>query len=722
MVFPDGRTAGRDILAHRDDAGRWWPLHPDDPPDDADAFRRQTARVLAVRSATETDAKAYGGYLFDVFIGAETWNAVVAAAGGRQIELALRWPADDEDLQRHVWELLYDASGDGRFLARDEPAPVFVIRQISCERDGTRELRPTTDVPRLLFGVGAALTDPRIRAGAEVVGVLRGLQHGGGVVDLRAVHEMTFADLRREYRRFQPHVVHLVARPATGPRAVPRFLLHPHPGSDDGEVTAADLVAALAAPRPPRMVLLSICEDPAAERGTSLELAACSLGAQMVAAGVDIVVALSGIVPDLACRLFVRAFGMAVADGAPLVRATALARAAAFTHRAVRVPGAVDWALPVIFTASDVPEDFRPVDTVKQQQLRDRIERLEIEERPLLCDRDEYFTHLDHLLDPRDRISVLVVQSRTREAQVGGTRLLRDLAGAALRSGHVPCLVGPFPQDAPRSDLELALRVVESIVVTRAALGLDGDFPSRTVMKAYRELHPDEEPDPDKDADDLAADLLDELMEADTAPRSRPKAIAKWLRHDLVELIMDVNRSRAAPVRALPILLFDDVDRYGAASHDLCAMLGRIGLRATGDAMDNLVKIPVVLFAKEADDPAESSRLVEELAGRAYVAWENLQLFWETAQMRSTEDDLLAWRWLLLHPERNRGPAHVVTPRSETDDSWHLPARQLMRKSKSVYDAAALHELSEEGRHNLWFHHDDDAAILAGCDLTGPAA
>ena len=144
--------------------------------------------------------------MFHALLGKTTWDAIRKAANAAPanevIELGLQWPADDP-LHRLVWELLHD--GDDYLVL--QARPVVPIRLVPCATPA-----PTTIEPfRVCCSRSAAsLGADNVRAGAELIGVLRGLQRNGGSVHSRVLPSATADRLVDAVNTFQPHLVHLV--------------------------------------------------------------------------------------------------------------------------------------------------------------------------------------------------------------------------------------------------------------------------------------------------------------------------------------------------------------------------------------------------------------------------------------------------------------------------------------------------------------------------------
>ncbi len=296
---PDGEPVSHVMVADPDETGATWPMpapatRPGDGYDATSWDRsgadfRKLADAVATRKATAKEAVDYGRHLFEALLGPAGWAALDTPKAGRPLVVQLRW--EPGPLHRFVWELMHDGHD---YLALRGSAPVVFVRLVGPD-DATGPATITRP-PRVLFAVGCALNDSRVRAGAEIMGLLREFERGAGLngtaVLARVLTNASLTRLRSGYEELDPDVVHLIGHgrwdaheklgkltlasdSAAGRRSSP---------ADGEEHTAAELVAALSrsAPDPavsherstPTLVVVSACESGVASTGAGLPLGA----------------------------------------------------------------------------------------------------------------------------------------------------------------------------------------------------------------------------------------------------------------------------------------------------------------------------------------------------------------------------------------------------------------------------------------------------------------
>ncbi|MFC7530845.1 CHAT domain-containing protein [Actinoplanes sp. GCM10030250] len=695
------RTAGtlvahRTIPAHVDTEGRWWPARADSG--DAAVLPGLSGR-LADRSATAADVLTYGRLLFDFLLGQEAWAVVRDRADPADVlEFRLSWPVTDGALHRMVWELMHDGEGH---LALSEDLPVVFLREVP-ESKVTVEDRPIRTIPRVLFAVGSLLTDPRIRPGAEFMGVLRALQRGGGAIRQRVLTDASLAGIGQSCAEFQPQIVHLIGHgrwDELASRAVLELRSDENTAAR-AEVTGPELFGALAGSAPPPVaVVISACES-----GVAYSEGGAPLAATLVADGVPVVIAMAGDVADTACRLFTRSVAASVSDGTPLARAVREGRRVAF-RRKVDDLNPFDWALPALFVTPEIAEGFTLVDTAASRMIRDKVCQLGLDWTPVFYGRDEFFQDLDRLLDPADGLAVLAAQSDDGAAY-GGTRLLRELAAAAVRAGHLPCLIGPFVKGrAPTTVRTLALKITNGVLRLRKTLGVDQGWQSATLAQLAAGV-------------DVPAGLPPAAMIArlERLARLAPddmsiQEVTDPLREDLFTLAADAA-AMGGPFAAAcrPLLLLDDVHLY---DHALDALAEEGGLGPAGFGAGSRI-LPTVLFGKVA--LANEQRLAGIAATNVGGGWWSLRdvrNFRELALRNNSEEDLLAYQWWYLNPApATGGPATVLAPRRVANNLWAEVARLKMEESHQVYDPVRLSRFAKFAVERAWFTTSTDDEIL----------
>jgi hypothetical protein len=161
---------------------------------------------IAARSPDGDDMVTVGTALREALLG-PCWQDLASAAArrpaGELLELALEWPADAGDLTGLPWELLHDDSG---FMLLS-PLPVTVTRVVAGAH---AEPLPVDGTPRVLFAIGVELTNPQIRPGAELMGLLSETNDDVAGLYPLVIEHASLTELRDAASQFKPDVVHLI--------------------------------------------------------------------------------------------------------------------------------------------------------------------------------------------------------------------------------------------------------------------------------------------------------------------------------------------------------------------------------------------------------------------------------------------------------------------------------------------------------------------------------
>ena len=651
VTAPGYAAAGRAV---RWTGGQRLLVARDDPVSDQDA----AALAAAVDHGTATAAELarYGGLLFEAAFGAQAWRELVThAADTPCLEVTIRAPADQERrtagaLHALRWEALHDGSAHVAAKGAMDPAgpsgrrlPVGIVRLVppagsapATGADGLAPFDPIVRIPRVLYAIGSRLTDPRVRAGAEFMGIMRHLERKGGSIQPRVLEFATATSLATALEDFKPEVLHLIGHGRWFPadECVKLQLRAEGAAAGDDYITAARLLDVFeGAGHRPKVVVLSACEtasgQPASGQGSDDSGNALPFAARLVAGGVPVVVAMAGEIADTACRVFTRAVTSAIGQGIPLVEATIRGRRATFYQQPDFA--SVDWIMPTIFLAENLPGDTRLVDTTAIAAARKRIEQLGLGEEPVFCGRGEFITAMDRLLDGDDPLNVLVAYTRDPDMSYGGARLLRELSARAVRAGRLPVLLGPFEGDPPVTRAGLAGAIADKLEEIRSLFRL-APRPSR--------------------AAEVAA-----------VPGMRRLDLVSAIREDLDGLVRDLPGTD--PVQGSPppqvVLLCHRVDQWLDALEDLIGMLGSSGLHPGPDP------VPVVLTGA---DTGELRRALEgRLRGRSWVKCAPLDRF-----SSADDEDILAYQWWLLNPPESKP---VYAPKRGAHD-WEGTMRFVM--------------------------------------------
>lgn len=644
-----------------DPAHGGFPLPPaDEAPGARDLARDgDPAAIAAVYSsivARNGEAvERFGDYLFDTLLGTASWSAIERAAedaAAESLELALSWADDASELYRLNWEMMRSPAG---FLAAGGAGgglPVAITRIVAVE--ATRTPGPVVAPPRVLFVVGAAMSDPAMRPGAELMGLLRRLKRSGRSIHSRVLERASPDSIRAAMEKFRPDVVHFICHGGVDRDGRGFLELTTDEEGDETRRYAEQLLEFMRLGSGlPKIVVLSACHTADSNGGRPVLAGpdrAAPLAAQLIRGGVPVVLGMAGRVSDRASRLFTRGFGEALAGGEPLVRATAEARRIGFADGAAAPHRSVDWGFPAVFLASGVDPGYQPVQVEPGDaaaQLEGLIIGYDLERRPVFCGRERFFEALDEILAgpgrPAPERRVLAIYVNSTEGECGRTRLLRELAIQALRDGHLPVLALPRAGDGsdPPCTLEdLGRAVADAIARMRSSsvLGLDmppGQLGLLSGLAAEQALA-----DPGIDPE-IAFQLRSHR-------RWVPAAVRRAIQLDLEALLEDARDAyelfRGEHTQI--VLLLGDVETYATGLHDLFeggVLSGNgVGARAR--------PIPVVMtFSTGHAKDAVLRDVAEERWTRRWLNAMPLRPF------EANGEDLLAYELVLLHPYKNLG-------------------------------------------------------------------
>jgi hypothetical protein len=625
--------------------------------------------IFLEESYKEDDLKSLGKLLFDKLVGDDNWSAIRAKAGASaHIELALLWDESLQELHRFNWEMMYGPDG---YLAAERVAITRLVMRTPSEKP--EQFLPP---PKILFAAGTRVTDKKVRPGAEYFGLLRQLRHRGLTIHPRILQLTSAPDLRTAMEKFAPHVVHFICHGDIDCDAGKcRGFLELQKEDKKGikvQLFAEDLLKNLKVKvndkiKFPLIVVLSACYS-AAHPGAAGVDRVGSLAAELVKAGIPIVVGMSGQVSDTACRLFTRRFGEALVMGEPLVAATAEGRWAALIDG---IPETVDWAFPTLFMAQDVDAAYVPVKRKSGEEdpgvvLRNRIKDYGVPDYPVLCGRYEFFRAYERMLD--EGWSVLAIWTKQDIRGIGRTRLLQELAAQAMCDGHVPCLVTP---PLPRRDdkhrwyprfvnpTDLAIEILRAIAHARKHFALDPPLESGLfkALEMLLEKNPPDNYDLVKSGlegsswkryDYIMEHMRDYTMEnarglevlslGDVTPRN-------YLAEDFAKLIQDARDAHeTVGDDSRVILLLDEVHDFGGALKDLLdTWIDRNGLGTDKE------RVPVILCYSLTSNTGETLKEAVERKSRDGGWWSK-----ELAPFSQVDDeDMLAYEQFMLHLNPN---------------------------------------------------------------------
>jgi CHAT domain len=645
---------------------------------DSDAITGLMDR-LRLRTTGPDDVGVYGRWLFECLL-APAWPAITSlpdVVAERAVELALRWPVTENDLHRMVWEAMRDERG---VLAGHPDRLVAITRLVPGQSPTVQTI---TGVPRVLFASGVRLADPTIRPGAMYMGLLRALDNRGRCL-AHAVQGASVDDLRDHCRRFQPDVVHVVAHGVLLDDGRGALML-PEPSGLEREADATALLAALSAGGRPLAVVLSACNTASPGDPGTDPTEASPLAAQLVAAGIPVVSAMAGEISEPACRLYTRRLADAVHGGASVVEASAHGRRAALVGSERRE---IDWALATLFLADGIDARQPLVDGSRADALSRLADDLTLRREPVFIGRQEILTAADLLVQADSELAVISVLSSASTAKLGGHRLLQEIGWRLLRDGHVPLLLGPYPdKHGPTLARRLVEEILRQLVAVTDKMDLEpfvpavlwADDPGGTELAALASALPGMPP----------SVARTEIRSKISAYAGRPSPVDPATLRDLLADDFAELADRAAAwgppfgAHSRVVVLCIDVHGWaspapgdglsGTATHDaldcLLAMLSSSGLGRTQRP------VPVVLTGSKTTDggPLLAKWSVQGQPGfREFTLGE-----------LAADDAMLGYQWVLLHPWTTKPPDDDRFGRVYTPDPLHRAERLRMGQADS---------------------------------------
>jgi hypothetical protein len=592
----------------------------------------------------------YGRYLFDNLLGDTLWREAISLAiqqGERLIELALSWSPVDSNLSRLHWEMMHDGAqflAAGHMFAPNKGLDIAVTRVVLESTGVPGKLSAT---PRVLFVIGTSLTDSSIRPGAEIMGLLRAQMEER--ISPMVLENASPRLIQDRIVRFRPEVVHFICHGNFDARSRASYIeVKPDPDSDQTRFFAGQIWQWLVADQAPaQIVLLSACDS-----GTALgPHSIAPLAAELVRQGVPVVIAMSGRVSDLACRLFTRTFSDSLLSGEALVAATAKGRRAAIAEGEDSTRS-VDWGFPVIYKSARVPADYAPGEKLVgggSGKLGTRMKPYELRRKPVFCGRTEFFTAFrDLLVDGPNNVLAIYVSAepelKFETKGYGRTRLLEELTLQAIREGHVPCAVlarksASKEWTTPKGPLELAMLIHESVEIARDSLGFEPlDEGPIISLKLFDQTGDDSELDPT---------LKTALRIGHFGPpplKVNPRVIAEAIRKEFGNLIKEAQGAYPSLITkdSRVILLLDDLHDY-LDSFEKIAREVQLGVRGFGLAER---PVPVVIsFAMG----TPVSDLMKTITESGKTGWRPMELRrFERGTVR--KEDMLAYSNVLLNP------------------------------------------------------------------------
>lgn len=601
---------------------------------------------LATREIKGEVVERLGRYLFDTLLGLE-WASIRRLADRLEsgvVELALIWPCEQGGNSNGVscaalaqlpWELMRDERNRNLAAAGDRVA-ITVTRVVGNANYPARRLSVP---PKVLFVVGAALYDQSVRAGAEMLAVLREVRKAGCRIRYRILENTTPARLSAAMNAFRPDIVHFISH---GQLKEGHGQLQLNSDEDKPELWSAgplleNLRMGAEKDELPAIVVLSAC-DSAGKVIVGSRIAA-PLAAELVYGGIPVVVAMAGTVSDRACRVFTRCFGQALADGESLVVATARARQRAFAE----TPTGADWALPaVFFSAAVAPSMVARSNDPAAKDIDTIADNARWTEIPVFCARENFLQVFWAMLgngqptgwevNPGTRPSVLTVCAQKGQHGIGKTRLLEELARQALVNGHMPLVIGKQNKHYPLGDLrDLAKALASEMqLFGKKILKIDA---SRVGAELNRFGRRDPTTALGEDGDLSPYDEFAELTDC---------------------LEQDSGQLREAAMDRYPMLFSDEsrvvvlIDEMKEESDTLLGQLfdhyNGLDIHGLGSARH---PVPVVLVVLTDDTPGIRADLLSTTKAESWLVSRKLDNFHDDGE------DMLAYELVMLNPWRD---------------------------------------------------------------------
>ncbi len=697
-----GRERFRVRISLADGDGRLLSEHTMWDPARCDSAEVEAAMERVERDDLEPgDMMLLGRHLFDRLLG-DAWEEVADEALDNPdgLEIALRWGADEFTLHRHAWEAMHD----GECFLGDHPGMPVAITRVVADAEDAGCPEPIHAPAKVLFGIGASIHDPSIRSGAEVLGLLRGIERAGGSVESKVVDSMTLAALGEACARFQPDIVHIVSHGSLDEELRRGVVeLFPEDDEDSGLADGDKLLRAMReADELPSVVVLTGCESAAA--GKHMD----ALAAELVKGGIPIAIGMAGKISDPVCRLFTRGFGTSLSEGGKLVEAMTHGRRAGLQKQEAAAADERAWSMPSIYLAPGVPGHHAPVEIAESGVLT-RIADYKLPRGPVFCGRADVLREFERLLDPADDLEVLVAYAEGGE-KLGKTRLQHEFAGRALRAGRIVVKLDDDVADRsrlPHATVPLGAKLLDEIVKTRGRFGLPRLFDSVLLAELSRTV----EIVPELDAASPEAALtrlegfLGECRRASVPEDAMADVLGGALVADLGRLAADVEAlgDEAPGVDGGVVLILGGIGSWGSATELLFERL--TGSNGLGQAERPIPVFATCSFAEDARRTLEKAR--DRSNGHYWERWIELRPF-------LGEEETLAYQWVLLHPwfPPREYADSVYTPHPDAGDAWRSIFCKQFKAIPGDFDDPSFYRIASVLADTGLFVADRDDEIL----------
>ncbi|MEO8369841.1 MAG: CHAT domain-containing protein [Candidatus Solibacter sp.] len=522
--------------------------------------------VTTLKTPQPGDVARFGGYLFDLLLGA-VWAEVQAAAIQappdplETIELS----SADQEFHRLPWEMARSPEG---FLAKRGVGFVRLVASAGPPRK-------VKIAPRVLFIVGSDITDKRVKAGAEYLGLIKRLEATSLVMETQVLLRATRKSIEETVQRVKPSIVVFICHGSIE-KGVGRLELTPDDRTQKTDYLSGkqlhDLLHGI-----PQAVVMNACETGASSRSS------VPLAWEMVSEQIPLAIGMAGRVADRACRLFSRRFFEALLRGEDVHTATAVARQEGMLHGS-DPEQSVDWAMPALFMLDGVSVEVDAA-AVKAMQVRaGRAKLFRTISNPLVvCGRTDCIAEYSRVVGtPADLSAPRTLALRVTEkyegdfkAQYGKTRSLEELAAIGALWGHIPCLV----RNPGDSLWQLCLSILSSIGETRQAFGIELETSESQLFKLKKYLT--------TGAGDVADTVQDKLMLHEQKPvlemtKAHPEVLLAALQADLAALARDAAPKEGAAAEPRVLVFIDDLQNCREAEQVMKQWVSANGLGRKG--------------------------------------------------------------------------------------------------------------------------------------------
>ena len=297
--------------------------------------------------AEPDDARQFGQQLHEFLFTPEVWNLftrsleIAKGKGKKGLRILLRFNLDSPKLNRIPWEYCTD---DRNFLALNNETPV--LRYLPTNRAPSPITVPET--VRILVVLANPSGTAELSLDKEKERIEKALAKlvKSNRVEIQVLTNATRRELRRSFRKFDPHILHFSGHGTLNKNGEGALLLV----GDDGnsvEVDADDLMVLLRSSSV-KLVVLSACETAAIDEDAAVRgenPAILGVAPRLVWDGVPAVVGMQFAVPDAMAVQFMQDLYEFLADGEPLDAAVTEARIGAYFDD----DESIFWAIPVLF-------------------------------------------------------------------------------------------------------------------------------------------------------------------------------------------------------------------------------------------------------------------------------------------------------------------------------------------------------------------------------------